>query len=146
MAGGLLFVASNVQAGVSVGAGVEYFYWREYTSGTNEEFLHETGPRTVVTLELSAGVAHSMDLIVRGKVYGGDVDYYGAVQNLYTGQRMPFNSKTGYNGITAEGGFSFKSPHDFDDRTDELLRNHRSRGAGKGKVALPRGLEPRFSP
>ncbi|MGE0081768.1 MAG: hypothetical protein AB7U81_10765 [Thiohalomonadaceae bacterium] len=107
--GGLLLAAGAVQAGVSVGAGIEYFYWREYDGLTNEELLDETGPRAVATLELSAGVARMTDLLVRGKVYGGKVDYDGALQDLNTGATTPWKSKTRYKGITAEGGFGFKS-------------------------------------
>ncbi|MFA5530189.1 MAG: hypothetical protein WDA11_05945 [Thiohalomonadaceae bacterium] len=100
--GGLLLAAGAAQAGVSLGAGVEYFYWREYDDAAHRELLDETGPRAVATLELSAAAARHTDLLLRGKVYGGDVDYDGEFQD-----GTPAKTTSRYQGIAAEAGFGF---------------------------------------
>lgn len=113
---GLLLASGAVSAGVSVGAGLEYFQWREYDDVEHRELLDETGLRAVASLELSANVARNTDLLVRGKVYGGDVDYDGETQ---TG--TPVTTTTRYQGVAVEAGFGFRPQRSAGDASAMIL-------------------------
>lgn len=76
----LLPMTSAVADKLTLGAGSEYFSWREQdTRGT--EILHEIGPRFFI--ELGNAVRHSAGLqtALNGRLYTGRVDYHGHLQN-----------------------------------------------------------------
>jgi len=116
----LLTVSPFAFAEVSMrlGAGVEYFNWREYDDLEHRKAVDETGPRAVATLDLSAGVARRTDLIVRGRLYGGEVDYDGELNDP---AHTPLSSKTDYLGLAVEGGFSFKPRNHRGDTASVIL-------------------------
>ena len=59
-----------------LGAGVEYFSWREDTQPTE---VKETGPRAVLTLGFTQPKSSGLLFAYRGRLYAGEVDYDGAL-------------------------------------------------------------------
>jgi hypothetical protein len=91
-----LLVASPAHAQLAVTAAVEYFQWIEDTSPIE---VREQGPLFVLGLEYTQPKDKGWLFAYRGKVYGGSVEYDGA---LLSAPSVPVTSNTTYFGVTNE--------------------------------------------
>ncbi len=115
----LLLVAGSASAAdvrFSAGGGIEYFYWREYDDFAHRELLNESGPRAVAVGDLAVKIGNRTDVIARGKLYGGEVDYDGEYQD-----GTPATTTTEYVGVSAEGGFAFRPRIQDEDKAAVIL-------------------------
>lgn len=87
---------------MSIGAGVEYFTWKEYESVTGRELLKETGPRYYLALDSTREMGNHWIYGFHGRIYSASVDYDGELQN-----GTPIQTTTDYSGVSAEMDFTW---------------------------------------
>ena len=89
---------------VELEAAVEYFTWSEHSNG--EQLLDEGGFRYAMAANYSRRGSNWIAR-ARAKLFLGFVDYNGAIQNLVTGETIPFEDSTNYYG----GGLEAHAAH-----------------------------------
>lgn len=89
---------------VSVGAGPEYFSWKEFDSA-GRQVLEEKGYRVAAWLHLDQIRKDPFLFGYSGKLYGGSVNYDGQ-----TWGGTPVTTDTGYSGLQNEGSLTWRYP------------------------------------
>lgn len=77
----------------------EDFSWTETVPGDGGDFVDESGLRYGVGVSFNLVDSGGICLYFNGEGYLGSVDYDGGVQNLVTGESLPYSSKTSYYGM-----------------------------------------------
>ena len=108
-----LFVALPVRADVSVAVGSEHFFWEEMDPVGGGRLLDETGWRHFVAVTGSMPLRNGWRIGGMGKVYGGDVNYDGQLNN-----GTPYSTTTEYRGVNGELLFSRSAQEVADSHTD----------------------------
>jgi hypothetical protein len=110
----LLFVVSAAaRAELTLYAGVEYFYWKEYTTPS----VQETGPLVLGGLVWLQDRERGLLFGYRGQIYTGQVDYDGA--ELFTG--APLTGTVQYFGVLNEGQLRYRFPVGSNEHLDGVL-------------------------
>ena len=104
----LIAAVGEAQAQFFLGAGVEYFDWREDTQPIE---VKETGPRAVFTLGFTQPKSSGLLFAYRGRLYAGEVDYDGA---LLFSPNVPVHSNTRYWGASNEVQLRYRVQSRFD--------------------------------
>jgi hypothetical protein len=104
----LVATTGDAYAQFFLGAGIEYFHWREDTQPIE---VKESGPRAVFTLGYTQPRASGLLFAYRGRAYAGEVDYDGA---LLFSPSVPVHGNTRYFGSANEAQLRYRFGAGFD--------------------------------